>query len=723
MNDANKAYAPNPDRYWAAEEPDRIAQAVAERFRRYQERLQEEGRVEVWKTADMCNHGRNPDGGYANAHVITFGGEEGETAQLHVGHYRSLVRQMHMLATQQRLAPELTADSNDPESISATVIGRQLLEHDMDEGGLESELHDAHTRALVYAEGYVVQTWDPHAGEDAGLHTVAPKAIDVKAPGIPGEEGGEGLAQQMGVDVPMRSGDVRVEVRSPIDVARDLDLDRVAGHPWHIVRTREHRWELAARYPDNAEVRQAILDASAAGADDHVSLKRRRATGHESDYVHMLTLYHQPTDALPEGRIVHVVGDTALHDAEYPYDHCVVHHDIPSTEIDESVGYGDTWDLLALSQALDAVESGVLTVADAGSQINWTAPRGQKVDTKQLGGSMTLVEYDDDGRGAPPPGLMDRPEVREVDFKLSDHYRSTLEMLSGVNATTRGAAESEIKSGADRALIATMAVQANSWQQRAYANLVRSVLNGRIALYKQFLSEERTIEIAGRDKTGHVATVKGDDLTHVRRVRVELGPPDLRTHEGKMALADRMLEAYGPEVITPERYQALRATGRLEDLDSPIADHKVLARKENDLFREGQGARVTSMLYHHHACHIAEHAKDLNNLEIVMDPNRVAEIKLRLGHIMQHVEQWTTCPPEILKATGQEPSPSSLMGPPGGAPPMAGPPGAMPPAPPGGPPAPGAPPPIVDGGPGLPQLPMNPMTNQPGVPGMPAMEG
>lgn len=371
-DDTTKAYSPNPDRYWAAEEPENIAPAVADRFRRYQERLREEGRIEVWKTADLCYHGRNPDGGYSNAHVVTFGGEQGEVAQLHVGHYRSLIRGMHTLATQQRPAVEITATSNDPESTSATIISRQLLEYDLDEGGLEEALTETHTRALVYAEGYIVQTWDPHAGEDAGTMAVAPEVVDASAPGIPGEEGGEGLAATLGAEMPVRSGDVRVEVRSPMDVARDLDLDTVADPPWYIVRTRVNRWDLAARYPDSAEVREAILDAPAAGMDDYTLWPRRgSAAAGESDYVHVLTLYHQPTDALPDGRIVHVVGEVALPgDGPYPYDHCVVHRDIPSAEMDRSVGYGDTWDLLALSQALDSVESGMLSVSDAGSQIN-----------------------------------------------------------------------------------------------------------------------------------------------------------------------------------------------------------------------------------------------------------------------------------------------------------------------------------------------------------------
>ena len=713
---SDKAYSPSSDRYWASEEGESIAPAVKLRWDRYQRSIQNDGRAEIWRTADLCLHGRNPDGGYANSVRVTFGGEEGEVAQYHMGHYRDLVRRMHTIATSDRPAVEVTARTNDPEATAEVGIARQLLEYDLDEDRLEEALQKAHMRALVYSEGYVVQTWDYQAGEVIGTRMVSPEVVDRGAPGIPGEEDSEG-GYPMPVEVPVYAGAVRTIVRSPMDVARDLDGDTTAEAPWYIVRTREHRWSLAAAYPESSERRRAILEAPAASEDEWMLWQhRRRASEGDSDYIHVLTLYHPPSHALPQGRIVVVVGETALSDDPYPYDHCVVHGDVPAEELDRAVGYGETWDLLALSQALDSVESGMLSVGDAGSLVRWQAARGQNVNSRMLDTGMTVVEYDDDGMGRPGPSLMDRPEVRDSDFKLSTHYREGMETISGVNATTRGMAESEVKSGADRALIATMAVKANSAQQRSYANLMRSVLGARLALYRENLHGEKVIERTGRDTAGHVAVVDAAQLASVRRVRVELGPANLRTTEGKLAIADRMFEMYGPEVVTPAKYQALLATGRLDDLEDPIAEHKVLARRENDLFREGQGDRVAAMVYHHHACHIREHARDLNNLELLMDPSRTPEIEARLAHLMDHVQQWQSAPPELLQATGQQPSPGAMMGPPPGGPP------------PGGPmPGPEAPPPEAGadvGGPDLPTLPTVPGMSEPGVPGMVSgMEG
>lgn len=706
-------YKASGHRYWAAEDPEHIGEAVQHKFDEYQRRLRDEGRDAIWRIADRCLHGRDGDGGYSNSVAISFGGEEGELAQIHVGHYRDLVRRMHTIATGERPTIELSAANNDPESVAETVIARQLIEYDLDEEDLEAALHEAHKRALVYSEGYVVQTWDYFGGELLGTRLVEPEAVDVSAPGIPGSEGD--AAPLAPVEVPVYQGTIRTTVRSPMDVAHDLDRESVKGSPWFVVRTREHRWELAARFPESAEKRRAILDAPPAHDDAHPLWERKSSsTGSDSDYISVLTLYHVPTDAIPQGRQVVVVDETVLFDDPYPEDHCVVHADIPSEELDRAAGYGETWDLLALSQALDGVESGMLTVYEQGALIRYKARKGQSVDVRQLSGFLELVEYDDDGVGGDGPRLMERAEVRESDHKLADHYRSSMEMLSGVNATVRGSAESEVKSGADRALIATMAVKANSAQQGAFAHLSRSVLNGRLALYRKHLQAPKLIERTGRDAAGHLAMVTAEQLSKVRRVKVELGPADLRTIEGKTALAKDMLEAYGPDVVTPARYQAIRATGRIDDFLDPIEDHKILARRENDLFREGQGERVQAMLYHHHACHIREHANDLNNLELVMNPNRVAEIQARLAHIEAHVAQWQATPPEVLKATGQDPAPSSMMG--GGPPPMQGPaPGPMPPGMGGEPPPPEA---AADGGPVLPSLPTIPGAQAPGVPGM-----
>jgi hypothetical protein len=204
---------------------------------------------------------------------------------------------------------------------------------------------------------------------------------------------------------------------------------------------------------------------------------------------------------------------------------------------------------------------------------------------------------------------------------------------------------------------------------------------------------------------------------------VELGPADLRTVEGKIVLADKMLDAYGPGLISPDRYMALRTIGRLDDLDDPIADDKTHARRENDAVREGKP--ITSMLYHHHACHMREHRRELLNLELAPPtPQLMQQITTLLNHITQHDQQWQMAPLGLLKATGQEPHPMASMGPMGPPGAEAGPPpppgaGPMPPPPGGGPANANGMPPMDmgPGGPNLPALPNVAGTGEPFAPG------
>jgi hypothetical protein len=172
------SYTPDPARYWADEDTDKIASAVRYQWDRYQQRIQTEGRVAIWRIADLCYHGRNPDGGVANARRIAFGGDNGASALIHLGAFRRHLQSQIGLVTGQRPAFDMSASTNDPESVASTTIARQLLEHDLDHEGLESALREAHTRAVLYSEGYIVQTWDPHMGEPVGTEDVPAALVD-----------------------------------------------------------------------------------------------------------------------------------------------------------------------------------------------------------------------------------------------------------------------------------------------------------------------------------------------------------------------------------------------------------------------------------------------------------------------------------------------------------------------------------------------------------------
>ena len=692
------------DTYWASEtDAKRLGEKIYERFERFWREAEDRGLVAMWRANVRAYYGQDPSGGYANSAALTTGGEQGELIMVHSGDYRQLVRQMHTLATSARPNIEASATSNDPEAISQTLTARQVLEYDLDEGGggLEECFERCHERALIAGEGYVIDEWDHREGEPIGI---------MEAPDV---ESDDARPESLAADRVVYEGGPRARYKSPWDVARDFDVDRSPEHRWHIVRDRVNRWELAAQYPEHAA---KILDAEAPNASPmRLGAKGIGYQHGESDFVEVFTLYHLPTAALPQGRRVEVCASVVLSDVDHPGEHPLVHPDMPAEEIDQANGYSDGWDMLALQQSLNAVEGAILTTHEAGAVPNWQARLGQGVTARQLSQRLRLIEWDGDP-GDRPPGLMERPEVRSSDLQLAEHYRGGMQRVSGINATVRGDTDSNVKSGAHAALIASMAVQANSGQQRAYAKLMRSVLNGRLRLYQQHATEERLVELTGRDSLGHVLSFTGEDLAKVRRVRIDLGSAFMRTVQGKEATADKMLEQYGPDVISPDRYMLLKQTGRLDELTNREATHKVNARRENQQLREWQppppgvpmspeDMPVVCMLWDHHAIHIREHIAELDDPAVRLDrsPRAEAYKTAALQHIEQHQQMWQMAPPEILAATGQGPAPGggAPMGPPGG----------------GGPPAPEPPPEAVAPGgdvppDALPSAPTNPLTGQ-----------
>ena len=306
-----KSYQLPETYYWANAKLDEIGAAVRHQFELYQTRITASGVKGVWQRAFLAHHGRNPDGGYANSHVITFGGEDGENAQIHLGHFRRHIKGRKQMSTGQRPAFEVTARNNDPASLAAVKVAKQVFEYDLAEQNLEQDLNATHERAVLYSEGYFVQTWDVRSGELLTVEPVDPAAVDTAERGIPELDGAEKGTDPI-VMREVRAGSIRGLVRSPNDVARDLSRDEIKNAPWFIVRDRVHRWELARHYPESREARKKILNAPSAESADDLLFGATKDGETSSDYVERLTLYHMPTDALPNGRIVEVIEQYAL---------------------------------------------------------------------------------------------------------------------------------------------------------------------------------------------------------------------------------------------------------------------------------------------------------------------------------------------------------------------------------------------------------------------------
>ena len=104
------------------------------------------------------------EGEYCNVGVQAMG-DEGELVGAQVNHMRNFIQHRVNLVTKDRPALICRARNTDTESQIQTEFGQGLVEHYMRDKRVEEHLALCVEHAMVFAEGFVVMTWDPLAGE------------------------------------------------------------------------------------------------------------------------------------------------------------------------------------------------------------------------------------------------------------------------------------------------------------------------------------------------------------------------------------------------------------------------------------------------------------------------------------------------------------------------------------------------------------------------------
>ena len=679
--------------YWARTEVSDLADKIVEKFKQYTKEMESSGRMSLWDLSSRRYHGQDGSGGYANSTAVSFGGEQGELALIAVNHYRSLIQTILSMVTSQRPAFKAMASSDDHEAARQVSLAEAIWEFELDEGGVEDQCHVAAERSQVLGEGWVYVGWDPNKGEITGID-----------PGEPREQEDGSIVEP--TPRPIRSGALVIETFGPEDVARRTTNKDLGELDWVVVRRKRNKWDLAAIYSELAE----DIVAHDSSSQDYTPFTTFLASeGDTEDTVATLEMFHERTPAIPNGRHTVILGDMVLFDGPLPYNDIPVYYCAPSQEVGVALGYSGAWDLLALSQVYDSVMSNLVTVADAGGIPNWIADRSQSIDVKDLEGRLGIVEYTSNGM-SPPPGLLEGPRIDRNAVEFARMLEELQQKLSGVAGTMRGAPEKQLESGAALALLSSLSLQYNSGFQRAYAHLLRAVGSAIIHRYQRFLTEERLIEVAGRDEAGNIQAFQAEDLRHIKRIRVELGNPLLRTMAGKEQVASTLLERF-PEKVSPEQFLGFLTTGRLEPLWRADSSRVRGIREEGQRLLSGEP--VIALATDYHELHIREHTALLDKPDVRYGDQAIA--KAILDHVKEHADLAENTDPGLLLMTGQRLPDIVLQGPPDEPPP--GPQQGPGPGGPGGPPmAPGGP----EGGPAQPP-PLN--TPDQFVPGASSMAG
>lgn len=471
-------------------------------------------------------------------------------------------------------------------------------------------------------------SWDVHAGED---HGVDPESQQI-----------------------IKKGDVEITCYNPTEVISDYtykDNDKI---PWRCVVEFENRYELAARYPEMADL---ILSVSQDYAREKYSLRVGVSMFEESDLIPVYKFRHEKTMAVPEGRLVELVdSDIVLVDSPLPFKKIHIYRIAPAEQEGSIHGYTVAYDLLPVQEAQDGMYSTILTNNSTFGVQNIAVPMGHNLNLIEVADGLNLLEYDPK---LGPPTVLQLTGTAPETYNFLQILKTDQETLSGVNKTARGTLDTKAMSGAALALVQSMAIQFSSGLQMSYSEHGEDVGTGIIELLQQFADSPRIAEIAGKSNQFIVKEWSNKDISEITRVMVNMGNPLTKTVAGRVNLADQYLSK--GMVKTPEEYIQVLNTGRLDPLTEGITAELLLIREENETLLEG--VPTQAIWTDNHLIHLQEHKVVLASIEARKNPQL---LNATLAHIQQHLDFAKVQDPLWAQIHGQPMLPPQLPPPPGG---------------------------------------------------------
>jgi hypothetical protein len=643
----------NGNTYFAADKPEACVATLIRKGNDWFNILLRNRYIEKIRRSWYAYHGAY----YSDGHDIVFAGEQGELANIAINHYRNLAQHMLNMVTANRPTFQASCINTDYKSQSQVYLAHGLLDYYMREKRLEVFLKRAVEYAIVLGTGYIKMEWDSTKGE-----TVDVVDEEIEFEGSEDDlDDDEELIERDGVKLklkkyPIKEGDVVFTSMSPYDVVFDTTKETPEEQDWVLCRTFKNKFALAAKYPEFAEQIKELKTK-----DSYHKYRMTITAFDETSDVPVYEFFHKKDETLPEGRYtLYLDGDIILMDTNMPYDELPIYRISPSDILGTSYGYTSMFDLLPMQDSVNSLYSTILTNQSTFGVQSIISPRGSDVSVNMIDEGMSWIEYN------PMPGTVSggKPESMNLTstpgeiFNFLQMLEKAMETVSGINSVTRGNPESSLKSGTALALIQAQSLQFMSGLQSSYVRLIEDVGTGLINLLKNFATTPRVAAIAGVNNQTKVEEFKGEDLSSIRRVNVEVGNPLAHTTAGKVQMAEQMLQMFGDR-LTPEQYFSIINTGRLETMTGGVTNEMMLIKDENENL-VSNAMPVQAVFTETHMTHIKEHRNVLADVAAKNNPEIIMRVQT---HIQEHVNLLRTTDPDLLSILGQQP-----LGPQGGSP-------------------------------------------------------
>lgn len=584
---------------------------------------------------------------------ITFGGEQGELVELAINHYRNIAQVQLNLVTANRPAFNARSTNTDSKSQIQTSLANGLLEYYLREKRLEKYMKTAVEYAVIMGAGYIKMEWNATAGEIYDYVEPEPR-FSQESPDEPlKNEDGQMIDENGRVlsPMPIYEGDVKFHNLSPLDVVFDTTKDSSDEHDWVLCRTFKNKYDLAAKYPEQADKILASKTKS-----DLLKMRLVLSPLDETVDVAVYEFFHKRTESMPDGRyVLYLDSDCVLMDTPMPYRDLPVFRIAPSDILGTPYGYTSMFALLPIQDAVNSLYSTALTNQSAYGVQNVLNPMGNGVAAQSLENGMNFIQYNPQ---VGPPTALNLTQTPTEIFNFIKQLEQAMETISGMNSVARGNPDASLKSGTALALVQNQALQFVSTLQQSYVQLMEDVGTGLIKMLQDYASVPRVAEIVGISNRAKIKEFKNTDIDSISRVVVDVGNSLSNTTAGKVQMADNLIQM--GLIKSPEQYFAVINTGRLDVMTDSINDQLILIKTENERLMDGS-LHVMAIATDDHALHIREHRSILNDVDRRQeDPNF---LKRTLDHIQEHINALQTVDPQLLAILGQQP-----LSPPGGSP-------------------------------------------------------
>lgn len=620
----------NSDTYFGGDEAPKLVNYLIRRSELWFQTIVGNMYLDKVRRAWNANHGIY----YLSGHEITFGGESGELVNLPVNHWRNIAQNMLSMVTATRPSFQARAVNTDLKSQIQTTLANGLLEYYMREKRMEVELKKAVEYAIVMGSGFIKMEWNATTGEIYDYQKGEPTPV----------EGEDGEITYESSDLPMYQGDVEFTTLSVYDVVFDTTKE-TPKQDWQLCRTFKNKYDLAAKYPEYAEQIKGLQTKSDMQAN-RIALNPYD----ETVDIPVYEFFHKATESLPEGRyVLYLSDDIILIDTPLPYRGLPIFRISPSDILGTPYGYTTMFDLLPIQDAINALHSTILTNQHTFGVQNVVVNRDCGLTMTEIVGGMNLIEINP-GTEA-PRGVNFTNTPAEI-FNYLSQLEKAMEAVSGINSVARGNPDPKqnLRSGNALALVQSQALQFISGLQQSYIQLIEDVGTNLVRLLQDFAYAPRIAHIVGKSNMTSMREFKGEDISSINRVIVDVGNALAQTTAGRLEMAEQLIQM--GMINTPEEYLSIINTGKLEVMTEGQNKELQLIRSENENLVE---ARIPfqAILTEAHNLHIKEHKSVLADPILKNDADLVQRV---LAHIQEHIDILSNpANANILMQLGQTP--------------------------------------------------------------------